>query len=140
MIVIGSGPELPKLKKMANSNIKFIGRVTNREKFDILRGAIGFIQASKEDFGISVVEAQACGIPVLAFGEGGARETVLDVHSAQDPTGMFFLEQSEQDLIENLLEFCKVEFNPSDCIKNAKKFSVERFRYKMVQQINSLTS
>ena len=140
LIVIGSGPELPKLKKMANSNVKFIGRVTNREKFDILRGAIGFIQASKEDFGISVVEAQACGIPVLAFGEGGARETVMDAHSASNPTGMFFLEQSEQELIEKLLEFLKVEFKPTDCIKNAKKFSVDRFRYRMLQQINSLIS
>ncbi len=60
------------------------------KKFDILRGAEGFIQASKEDFGISSVEAQACGIPVIAFGEGGALETVIDAQSNGNPTGIFF--------------------------------------------------
>ena len=76
-------------------NIMFIGRVTDQQKFDILRGAKGFIQASKEDFGISSVEAQACGIPVIAFGEGGALETVIGTQSNDNPTGLFFYKQSE---------------------------------------------
>ena len=91
MIIIGNGPELARLKMMAKKNIMFIGRVTDQKKFDILRGARGFIQASKEDFGISSVEAQACGIPVIAFGEGGALETVIDAQSNDNPTGGLFL-------------------------------------------------
>jgi len=140
LVIIGSGPELSRLKRMAKKNVKFIGGVTDQQKFDILRGAKGFIQASKEDFGISSVEAQACGIPVIAFGEGGALETVVDTKSNNNPTGTFFYKQSEDDLIEQIIEFSKLEFNKADCIKNAKKFSAENFRYKMLEQIDSLTS
>ena len=140
LIIVGSGPELPRLKKIAKNNIRFIGEASNREKFNILKGAKGFVQASREDFGISSVEAQACGIPVIAFGEGGARETVLDVKLTDNPTGIFFLKQSEDHLIEKIIEFLKIEFRKADCIKNAKKFSAESFRYKMLEQINSLTS
>ena len=125
---------------MAKKNIMLIGRVADQKKFDILRGAKGFIQASKEDFGISCVEAQACGIPVIAFGEGGALETVLDAQSNDNPTGIFFYKQSEDELIKQIIEFSKLEFNKADCIKNAKKFSSKNFRYKMLDQINSLTS
>ena len=140
LIIIGNGPELARLKMMAKKNIVFIGRVTDQEKFDILRGAKGFVQASKEDFGISSVEAQACGIPIIAFGEGGALETVIDTLSNDNPTGIFFHEQSEDSLIERVIEFSKLEFNKADCVKNAKKFSGENFRYKMLDQINSLIS
>ena len=140
LIIIGSGPELARLKMMAKKNIMLIGRVADQKKFDILRGAKGFIQASKEDFGISCVEAQACGIPVIAFGEGGALETVLDAQSNDNPTGIFFYKQSEDELIKQIIEFSKLEFNKADCIKNAKKFSGENFRYKMLNQINSLIS
>ena len=125
---------------MAKKNIMFIGRVTDQKKFDILRGAKGFIQASKEDFGISAVEAQACGIPVIAFGEGGSLETVIDAQSNGNPTGIFFPKQSEDEIVKKVIEFSKLEFDKADCIKNAKKFSGENFRYKMLDQINSLTS
>ena len=140
LIIIGTGPELARLKMIAKKNILFIGRVTDQKKFDILRGAEGFIQASKEDFGISAVEAQACGIPVIAFGEGGALETVIDVQSNGNPTGVFFPKQSEDEIIKKIIEFSKLEFDRADCIKNAKKFSGENFRYKMLNQINSLIS
>ena len=105
-----------------------------------MSGACGFVQASKEDFGISVVEAQACGIPVLAFGEGGAKETVLDAQNTRNPTGLFFYEQSEQELIEKIMQFLKLDLKPGDCKKNAKKFSARIFRDRMLQQITSLTS
>ena len=97
LIIVGSGPELPRLKRMANSNIKFIGRVTDNEKSDILTRVKGFIQASREDFGISSVEAQACGIPVIAFGEGGAKELFWMQGSSKNPTGVFFCKQSEDE-------------------------------------------
>jgi len=138
LIIVGSGPELPRLKRMANSNIKFIGRVTDNEKSDILQGSVGFVQASREDFGISSVEAQACGVPVIAFGEGGAKETVLDARISKNPTGVFFLKQSEDDIVEKILEFYKIEFKADDCIRNAEKFSAESFRDRMLEQINSL--
>ena len=125
---------------IAKKNIMLIGRVPDQKKFDILRGAKGLIQASKEDFGISCVEAQACGIPVIAFGEGGALETVIDTQSNDNPTGVFFRKQSEDELIKKIIEFSKLKFNRADCVKNAKKFSSENFRYKMLDQINNLIS
>ena len=79
----------------APKNVNFVENVSNVQKFRILKGALGLIQASKEDFGISVVEAQALGIPVLAYDEGGARETVLDVNKSNKLTGLLFKYQNE---------------------------------------------
>ena len=140
LIIIGIGPELARLRMIAKENIMLLGRVSDQKKFDILRGAKGFIQASKEDFGISSVEAQACGIPVIAFGEGGALETVIGTQSNDNPTGLFFYKQSEDELIKKIIEFSELDFKKADCVKNAKKFSGENFRNKMLDQINSLIS
>ena len=79
-----------------------------------------------------------CGIPVIAFGEGGALETVIGTQSNDNPTGVFFYKQSEDELIKKIIEFSKLEFNKADCVKNAKKFSRENFTYKMLDQINNL--
>ena len=140
LIVIGSGPQLQKLKMDAPKNVNFVENVSNVQKFRILKGALGLIQASKEDFGISVVEAQALGIPVLAYDEGGARETVLDVNKSNKPTGLLFKYQNEDSLIQAILEFSKIKFAPKDCKNHAKKFSARNFKAKMVPVINILTS
>ena len=140
LIVIGSGSQLRKLKMNAPKNVNFVENVSNVQKFRILKGALGLIQASKEDFGISVVEAQALGIPVLAYDEGGARETVLDMNKSNKPTGLLFKYQNEDSLIQAILEFSKIKFDPKDCKNHAKKFSAGNFRAKMVDVINTLTS
>ena len=140
LIVIGSGSQLQKLKMNAPKNVNFVENVSNVQKFRILKGALGLIQASKEDFGISVVEAQALGIPVLAYDEGGARETVLDVNKSNKPTGLLFKYQNEDSLIQAILEFSKIKFEPKDCKNHAKKFSAGNFKAKMANVINTLTS
>jgi glycosyltransferase involved in cell wall biosynthesis len=140
LIVIGSGPQLQKLKMEAPKNVTFVENASNIQKFKILQGALGLIQASKEDFGISVVEAQALGIPVLAYDEGGARETVLDINKSNKPTGLLFKYQNEDSLTQAILEFSKIKFEPKNCKNHAKKFSAGNFRAKMISVINTLPS
>ena len=76
LVVAGSGPELGRLKASAPPNVQFLGRVPDSTLIELMSGAKGFLQASTEDFGMSVVEAQGCGTPVLAYGKGGGREGV----------------------------------------------------------------
>lgn len=129
LIVIGEGTELEKIKKGATNNITFLGY----QPFDVLKEhmqrAKAFVFASKEDFGITPVEAQACGTPVIAFGEGGALETVNGIDS-EEPTGLFFYEQTPQAIINAVEEFenSKNKISPEYCRSNAEKFSAERFR------------
>src|SRR5690349_6969043 len=94
-----------------------------------MRRAKAFVFAAEEDFGISVVEAQACGTPVIAFGKGGALETVLDVSHAR-PTGMFFSTQTPDAIITavDAFESGAMTFRPADCRENAERFSNARFR------------
>jgi glycosyltransferase involved in cell wall biosynthesis len=96
---------------------------------DKMRRAKAFVFAAEEDFGISVVEAQACGTPVIAYGKGGALETVLDSSHAR-PTGLFFDEQTTGAIIEAVegFELGAVKINPADCRANAERFSIKHFR------------
>ena len=79
------------------------------------------IQASKEDFGISTVEAQACGVPVIAFFEGGASEIIN--HSNSRKTGMLFKDTNPEEIASAVKKFEKLDFFPEHCIKQAAKFS-----------------
>lgn len=85
LIVAGDGPEFQKIQKIAKSNIQLVGFVDAMLLKKYMQKAKGFVFAAEEDFGIIPVEAQACGTPVIAFGKGGALETVLD-----NVTGVFF--------------------------------------------------
>ncbi len=122
LIVGGDGPEFQKLKKTANSNIEFVGFVNYEKLKNLLQKAKAFVFAAEEDFGIIPVEAQACGTPVIAFGKGGALETVLE-----NQTGVFFEEQSIQKLKEAISAFEKLEFDPKKIREHATKFSKQRF-------------
>src|SRR5690606_26925222 len=85
LLVVGNGPEMPKLKQRAAANIEFLGHQENAQMHDLLGRARAFIFAAREDFGITPVEAQAAGTPVIAFGAGGALETILE--AGQSPSG-----------------------------------------------------
>ncbi|MDQ0125867.1 glycosyltransferase involved in cell wall biosynthesis [Pseudomonas lini] len=124
LIVIGEGPQFEKVKLAATSNVTILGY----QEFDVLRDhmqrAKAFVFAAEEDFGIIPVEAQACGTPVIAFGKGGALETVID-----GKTGIFFGEQNEQSIKEAVRRFeSDFEFNPVAIRQHAERFSTERFR------------
>lgn len=124
LIVIGDGPELPRLKRMAKSNVKFLGFQSDEDVAELLGKARAFVCAAEEDFGIAIVEAQAAGCPVIAYGAGGALETV-----EEEVTGLFFAEQTEVSLIEALRRFEKNHqaFDAWEIKKRAERFNKARF-------------
>src|SRR6185312_5974865 len=94
LVVIGSGQEAKKLQATAGPGVQFLGWQSDEAIRDHLRRAKALLFPGEEDFGIVPLEAQACGCPVIAFGRGGAMETVRSLGTANDPTGVFFEEQS----------------------------------------------
>ncbi|MEY2975947.1 MAG: hypothetical protein RLZZ435_84 [Cyanobacteriota bacterium] len=106
LVVIGSGPELPLVKSLAQSHITVLGPQPDAVVEDYMGKAKALIYAACEDFGITLVEAQACGTPVIAYGRGGAAETVRDLHHYPDrPTGLWFREQTVESLRQAVQTF-----------------------------------
>jgi glycosyltransferase involved in cell wall biosynthesis len=129
LVVLGEGSMLGALRRMAAPNIKFVGHCNSKTVARVFASAKAFVFASREDFGIAPLEAQACGTPVIAYGEGGALETVVG-WPAPDATGMFFDAQTPDALAEavRFFEEHDGEFKPESCRRNAERFGEERFR------------
>lgn len=129
LVVIGDGPEFDKAKAVAGPNVTLMGY----QSFEVLRShmqrAKAFVFAAEEDFGIAPVEAQACGTPVIAYGKGGALETVKGLDSDR-PSGVFYREQSTAAIRAAVEQFESQahRFTPAACRENAETFSAERFR------------
>ncbi|NKF21896.1 glycosyltransferase family 4 protein [Solimonas marina] len=136
LVVIGDGPEMENVKSKAGKNIHILGY----QPFDVLRqhmqDARAFVFAAEEDFGIVPVEAQACGTPVIAFGRGGAVETV--VTGEQNPTGVLFEEQTAESLAAAIEAFDakRLSFLPENCRRNAERFSISAFKHNLINAIN----
>jgi glycosyltransferase involved in cell wall biosynthesis len=138
LVVIGTGPDFEKIKAKATKNVVLLGY----QSFEVLREhmqkAKGFVFAAEEDFGITPVEAQACGTPVIAFGKGGSLETVRGLHQ-EDPTGVFFQEQTVNSVkeainkFEDNIELLKAE----NCRKHALGFSPEHFKTNLKNFVES---
>lgn len=132
LVVIGDGPEANSLALLAKGapNIKLMGYQSTAVLKDQMQKAKAFLFAAKEDFGIIVLEAQACGTPVIAFREGGAWETIRGVGLTENPTGLFFDEQSAESIMDavNLFEQKTESILPEACSKNASEFSIDVFR------------
>ena len=130
LIVIGDGPQLRILRKMAPPNVLLLGNVPQMEAIQYIQRAKAFIYAAEEDFGSSIVEAQSCGTPVITYGRGGALETVRALGYADNPTGLFFEEQTAAAVVKAVQQFEKVEhvFEPAQIHEYAQSFSNERFR------------
>jgi len=124
ILIIGEGPELPRLKNIAGSNIQFLGYQSDEKVAEYLGKARGFVCATEEDFGIAIVEAQAAGCPIIAYGQGGALDTVID-----GTTGIFFVEQSPECLIEAIQRYERIysNFLVGELIQNSLKFNKSRF-------------
>ncbi|WP_373539649.1 glycosyltransferase [Chamaesiphon sp.] len=106
LVVIGTGTELQKLQQIAKSNVRVIGFCPDSVVQDYLARAKAFVYAACEDFGIVLVEAQACGTPVVAYGVGGAAETVLDIRAHPDGgTGILFPTQTTAAIVEAISIF-----------------------------------
>ena len=125
LIVIGDGPEFKKIKQKAGPNVTLLGFQPNDVVRDHLERAKAFVFAAEEDFGIVPLEAQACGTPVIAYGRGGALETVID-----GKTGMFFDTQDVDSIMSAVEAFEEraESFNPHDLRRQAERFSNKRFR------------
>jgi glycosyltransferase involved in cell wall biosynthesis len=127
LLVAGAGPELARLRHLAKgrTNVEILGFVDEARKLELLAKARGFVFAPHEDFGIVPLEAQACGTPVIAYGKGGALETVVD-----GTTGVFFGAQTVEALREGIDRFESVEatFDPAVLREHAEQFTEEVFQ------------
>jgi glycosyltransferase involved in cell wall biosynthesis len=125
LVIVGDGPDYKKVKRKAGLNVKLLGYQPFRTIRDLMQQARAFVFAAEEDFGIVAVEAQACGTPVIAYGKGGALETVV-----ADMTGVFFGSQNTDSLVKAIGEFERIEktFDPYEIRRNARRFSLYRFR------------
>ena len=132
LVVIGDGSEMTKIKSKATKNIEILGYQENSVMQNYMRNAKAFVFAAEEDFGITPVEAQACGTPVIAYGKGGALETIRPI-GVDMATGIFFHKQDVASIIEAVSSFNSVseKLEPNNCRKNAVKFSRERFQNEM---------
>ncbi len=123
LVVIGDGPEMDKIRSIASPNISILGYQPFEIMREHMRSARAFIFAAEEDFGIAPIEAQACGTPVIAYGQGGAVETIKD-----GETGLFFEDQTPRSLMDAVVRFENGRgFSAEACRANAMRFSVERF-------------
>lgn len=130
LIVIGDGPEMPALKANCPPNVTLMGWQSDEVVRQQLQAAKAFVFAAHEDFGISPVEAQACGTPVIAYGAGGSLETVRDLQRAVRPTGLLFARQTAACLAEavEFFENAGPVFDPQVCREWAEQFSEARFK------------
>lgn len=125
LIMIGTGPQFKRIKKLATPNVTLLGYQPYEVLLQHLQKARAFIFVAEEDFGIAPIEAQACGTPVLAFGRGGATETIID-----GETGLYFHEQTPEAIIDVVERFeaRDVPFDPQVARLNALRFSTKNFK------------
>jgi glycosyltransferase involved in cell wall biosynthesis len=121
--VFGTGPALDDLQRRAKPCVEFVGAVSDKEKSDLFRDCIAFINPQEEDFGITAVEAMASGRPVIAYAAGGALETVVP-----GVTGELIDEQNWETLGDRLLDFKPQNFDPLTIRRHAENFSTEKFQ------------
>lgn len=131
LIIIGDGSLIDVLKANAKANIEFKGYLFANKSKDFLKKAKAFIFCGKEDFGIALLEPQACGTPVIAFGEGGALETIIE-----NKTGIFFYQQSSEALLDAIKKFEALKFEASFIRNHAEKFSVLNFKQHFIEEVN----
>lgn len=135
LVIAGTGKELTRLKKLANSNIKFLGRVSEYEKQILLKNCKGLIfPVEEEDFGIVPIEAMAYGKPILAHNSGGVLETVTN------EVGLLFDNFEIENVIAKIKEFDEMinqgKFNSEKIIQNAKRFDKDIFKVQFKNFVN----
>jgi glycosyltransferase involved in cell wall biosynthesis len=137
LVIIGDGPERQAIERLAGPNIRLLGRQPFRVLKDHMERCRAFLYPQVEDFGITAVEAQAAGAPVIALGVGGATETVL-----HRQTGLLFTDQTEAGLIQAVQEFLGsgVDYCGTDLHRHAERFSQARFRTAFQSVINKYLS
>ena len=137
LLIAGDGPERARLARDLPPNVTLPGRLGDAQIADLLGRARAFVFAAYEDFGIAPVEAQAAGTPVIAFGGGGARETIRDIGSPL-PTGVLFDTQSTDAIVGAIARFEQATIDADACRINAARFSAARFRVEFAAHFASL--
>ncbi|WP_270935762.1 glycosyltransferase [Falsiroseomonas oryzae] len=134
LVVVGDGPEMPKLRAAAGDarNISIRGRVKQAELVALLQSARAFVFAAEEDFGIGMVEAQACGAPLIAYRRGGAADIVRE-----GETGVLFPEQTAESIADAVRCFEALSISPAACRANAERFSHAAFRANLLREIRA---
>ncbi len=123
LVIIGDGPQMESVRASSGPNVQVLGYQSHEVLRDHLQRARAFVFAAEEDFGIAPLEAQACGTPVIAFGKGGALETILD-----GKTGLLFDQQSVESIVHAVEKFEQNSFSADACRANALRFAPDRFR------------
>ncbi|GAB4496710.1 MAG: glycosyltransferase family 4 protein [Anaerolineales bacterium] len=132
LIIVGDGPDLPRVQRLAKENITVMGCQPDSVVTELMNKAKAFVYMATEDFGIAMVEAQAAGCPVIAYYKGGALEIVRD-----GETGLLFKEQTAEALIEAVQIFERTTLDSKAASDNAVRFSSERFREEFLAFINT---
>lgn len=131
LVIVGDGPQMGAVRTASGEapNITFRGHVPRDELVSLMQSARACLHIAEEDFGIAMVEAQACGTPMLAFGRGGSRDIVRTPEESDAPTGFLFAEQTAEALIEVVGRFerSRETFTAAACRANAERFSTEAF-------------
>jgi glycosyltransferase involved in cell wall biosynthesis len=142
LVVIGTGQDAARLRSQAGTEVAFLGWLSDEAIRDHLRRCRALLFPGEEDFGIVPVEAQACGTPVIAFGRGGAAETVVAPVGRAEPTGLLFREQSADCLAESILWFERHtgEFDPLAARRQALQFNPRRFDADFDRLLRSIRS
>jgi glycosyltransferase involved in cell wall biosynthesis len=122
LVVIGDGPDARRLERLAGPNVRFTGRVSDAEVARLVGTARAMIVTATEEFGIAAVEAQAAGRPVIALGEGGVTESVID-----GETGTFYAAPDPDALAQAVRDFDPLAVDPAACVANAQRFSRAAF-------------
>ncbi len=131
LLIVGTGREEEKLKSLSKSKkIKFLGQISEKRLNGVYKNAKALIMPQEEDFGLVSLEAQSYGVPVIAFGRGGAIDTVIP-----EKTGIFFQEQNIDSLTSAIEKFEKMSFNIKLLTGNAKRHSFESFRQEILRLI-----
>jgi len=129
LLIAGGGQDEARLRAMAGPETEFLGKVSDEELEDLYRRARAFLFSGEEDFGIMPVEANASGTPVVAYGVGGATETIVGESDAdgRPPTGVFFNEPTAESLADALERLDKTDVDPHACRKQALAFDTSVF-------------
>lgn len=131
--IVGSGADLKRLRKVGDGDVELLGSVSDGVLRELFQNCRALIMTQEEDFGITSLEAQASGKPVIAYGAGGVLETVIEGN-----TGEFFHPQTSRALSEVLQSFDPDKYSPEDCRSNAERFSEDRFREQIVKVVGEV--
>jgi glycosyltransferase involved in cell wall biosynthesis len=122
LVVVGDGPDLRRLSRLAGPTVTFAGRVSDERAAELLSSCRALVVTATEEFGLAAMEAHAAGRPVIALAEGGVLETVTE-----GVTGAFFASATPDALAAVVERFDPLGVDPADCVASAQRFSVERF-------------